>query len=174
MSAPDGTAPDAAGRGEVAPEASPHAAPAGAAGRPPADGSYAGDLTPTEAWELLGADERAVLVDVRTDAEWAYVGVPDPSSVGRPLLTVEWQHFPTGERNPSFLAELVDAGVAEGAPLVFLCRSGVRSVGAAQAATTAGLGPAYNVLDGFEGPTDEAGHRGSRGWRADGLPWRQG
>jgi len=167
-------APDAAGRGEVAPEASPDAAAPGAVGRPPADGSYAGDVTPREAWDLLASDERAVLVDVRTDAEWAYVGVPDVSSVGRDLLGVQWQRFPTGERNPRFLAELADAGLGEGTPVVFLCRSGVRSVGAAQAATTAGLGPAYNVLDGFEGPTDDEGHRGVRGWRADGLPWRQG
>ncbi len=56
---------------------------------------------------------------------------------------------------------------------MFLCRSGVRSVAAAQTATAAGLGPSYNVLDGFEGPSDAEGHRGAQGWRSEGLPWRQ-
>ena len=59
------------------------------------------------------------------------------------------------------------------APLVFVCRSGVRSVAAAHAATAAGLGRSYNVIDGFEGGLDAEGHRGTTGWRAAGLPWRQ-
>lgn len=153
--------------------AAPGPAPRQAAGRPPADGSYAGDLTPREAWDLLASDDRAVLVDVRTEAEWTYVGVPDTSTTGRPPLLVQWQRFPDGARNPRFVEDLRAAGVPEGSPVVFLCRSGVRSVGAAQVATTAGMGPAYNVLDGFEGPTDADGHRGAVGWRAEQLPWRQ-
>lgn len=141
-------------------------------------GDYAGDLTPEQAWELVSGEERATLVDVRTIEEWSYVGVPDTSSTGRPLVTVQWQRFSDGSRNPAFVDELraglaeVDTGATE-RPLVMLCRSGVRSAAAAQAATAAGLGPAYNVLDGFEGGLDANGHRGGTGWRADGLPWRQ-
>lgn len=136
---------------------------------------YAGDLTPREAFEKVREDGEAVLVDVRTDAEWRFVGVPDLAEVGKETVFVSW--LPVEESAPGerFLAELAAAGVTpeRGGPVVFLCRSGQRSVGAAEAATAAGIGPSYNVLDGFEGALDAHGHRGSAGWRADGLPWRQ-
>jgi rhodanese-related sulfurtransferase len=135
-------------------------------------GGYAGDLTPREAWDLLTERPDAVLVDVRTAAEWSFVGVPDTSSLGRDPVAVEWNRY-RGGRNEGFLDEVRSAGVAPGAPVVFLCRSGQRSAAAARAATEAGLGPAYNVLEGFEGPLDEEGHRGHAGWKVAGLPWRQ-
>jgi len=137
---------------------------------------YAGDLAPQEAWELLLSDPAAVLVDVRTEAEWRFVGVPDTSETGREPVFIEWINYPEGARNAHFVDQLRDAGVTPetGAPIVFLCRSGQRSIGAATAATASGMGPAYNILDGFEGPTDEDGHRGVQGWKAEGLPWRQG
>ncbi len=132
-------------------------------------------MTPQQAWELLRENPEAVLVDVRTDAEWRYVGVPDTSSIDRRTVLVEWVSYPTGARNTSFVDQLVGSGiVADGAhPVVFLCRSGQRSIAAAEAATAAGIGPSYNVLDGFEGGLDTDGHRGATGWRALGLPWRQ-
>ena len=135
--------------------------------------TYTADLTPTQAWELLQANPRAVLVDVRTQAEWSFVGVPDTSGIGRTTAFVEWNTFPDGTRNPKFLDQLADAGVTAEEPVLFLCRSGARSIAAAEAATAAGLGPAYNVLDGFEGATNTDGHRGDAGWRAEGLPWKQ-
>jgi rhodanese-related sulfurtransferase len=101
------------------------------------------------------------------------VGVPDLRELGRQAQLVEWSQYPTGQLNPRFLDQLRAAGVTEQTPVVFLCRSGQRSIGAAQAATAAGLGPAYNVLEGFEGATGPDGHRGHEGWRADGLPWVQ-
>lgn len=138
-------------------------------------GGYAGDLTPQQAWQLLAEHDDAVLVDVRTDAEWAYVGVPDICDLGREAEFVQWVSFPAGAPNPGFLDQVRETGLAEGdeRPVVFLCRSGVRSIGAAKAATAAGLGPAYNVIDGFEGGLDDQGHRGGGGWRATGLPWKQ-
>jgi len=137
---------------------------------------YAGDLSPEEAWDLLLSDPAAILVDVRTEAEWRFTGVPDTSETGREPLFIEWINYPEGIRNERFVDQLRDAGMAPetGAPIVFLCRSGQRSIGGAQAATAAGMGPAYNVLDGFEGAPDGDGHRGVQGWKAAGLPWRQG
>ena len=135
--------------------------------------SYAGDLTPQQAWDLLTSDQSAVLVDVRTDAEWRYVGIPDSARIDGRAALVEWVSYPSGRPNPQFLKQLAEAGVGAGRPVVFLCRSGVRSIAAAQAATAAGLGPAYNVLEGFEGDVGPDGHRGHTGWRAAGLPWRQ-
>lgn len=134
--------------------------------------SYAGDITPQQAWELLQENPDAVLVDVRTDAEWKYVGVPETSSIGRRTVFVEWVRYPDGAPNGSFVDELAKAGIGSG-PVIFLCRSGQRSIGAAEAATAAGLAPAYNVLEGFEGALDADKHRGVQGWRAVGLPWRQ-
>ena len=126
-----------------------------------------------EAWKLLSNNPEAVLVDCRTDAEWRFVGVPDVSGLGRDAIYVEWSRV-DGTRNAAFVDELIDAGIAPGdRPVVFLCRSGNRSIGAAEAATAAGIAPSYNVLDGFEGHLDDQGHRGGSGWRAVGLPWRQ-
>jgi rhodanese-related sulfurtransferase len=136
--------------------------------------SYAGDITPEQAWKLLSDNPQAVLVDVRTDAEWRFVGVPDLSSLGRDVVYIQWNRA-DGQCNENFLAELSEQVTADAhdRPVVFLCRSGNRSISAAEAATEAGIAPSYNVLDGFEGHLDNAGHRGGSGWRAIGLPWKQ-
>jgi rhodanese-related sulfurtransferase len=136
--------------------------------------SYAGDVGPDEAFRALSLDPEAVMVDVRTRAELAYVGFPDLSTIGKRLIAVEWQQFPTGTQNPAFLVELEQHDLRKDAPVYFICRSGARSRFAAMAATAAGFVEAYNVADGFEGPVDGTGHRGSSaGWKAAGLPWRQ-
>jgi len=135
--------------------------------------SYAGDITPEEAWKILKDDPQAVLVDCRTDAEWRFVGVPDLTGLDRDVVYVEWNHT-DGSRNDGFVDDLVAAGIEPGdRPVVFLCRSGNRSIGAAEAATGAGIEPSYNVLDGFEGDLDDDKHRGRTGWKAVGLPWKQ-
>jgi rhodanese-related sulfurtransferase len=135
---------------------------------------YAGDVDPPEAYAALQSEADAVLVDVRTSAEWSYVGAPDLGPIGKQVILLEWQRFPDGALNGRFVEQLREAGVAEGVPLYFVCRSGVRSVAAARAATAAGLGPAFNVSDGFEGSLGGDGHRDVSGWKAAGLPWRQG
>ncbi len=135
--------------------------------------SYAGDLTPEQAWKLLSENPETVLVDVRTDAEWRFVGVPDLAGLGRDVVYIEWNDT-DGRPNENFVADLLEHVPAGGdRPVVFLCRSGNRSIGAAEAATKAGVSPSYNVLDGFEGQLDDHRHRGGRGWRAVGLPWTQ-
>lgn len=137
--------------------------------------NYAGDITPQEAWEILMSNPDARLVDVRTAAEWRFVGVPDTSATAHEALFIEWITYPASERNYRFVEQLLEAGIEPGsqAPVIFLCRSGQRSIGAAIAATDANIGPSYNVLEGFEGAVDANGHRGFQGWRAAGLPWRQ-
>ena len=95
------------------------------------------------------------------------------SALGRDVVYIEWNRT-DGSRNDGFVDDLVAAGVEPGdRPVVFLCRSGNRSIGAAEAATEAGIAPSYNVLDGFEGDLDEDKHRGATGWKAVGLPWKQ-
>ena len=136
--------------------------------------SYAGDVTPAQAYAAVTGDDDALLVDVRTRAEWTYVGVPDLAASGRRVLLVEWSRYPDGTVNDHFVDEVRAAGLEPGRPVYLLCRSGVRSQAAAAALTAAGLGPAYNVLEGFEGPHDREGHRTVSGWKVAGLPWRQG
>jgi len=127
--------------------------------------SYAGAVLPAEAHKLMQAG--AKLVDVRTKPELLYVGKVPGS------LAVEWQTYPGSRENPEFLAELA-AAVPKDTPVMFLCRSGVRSHSAADAATRAGWREAYNVLEGFEGNKDADGHRSTvGGWRKAGLPWTQ-
>lgn len=125
------------------------------------------NVMPKDAWGALLSDKQARLVDVRTELEWDRVGVPDLAQAGKAPLLVSWQ-YATGEVNPAFLAELRDAGAAPGQTLYFICRSGVRSMAAAQAAEAAGFEASYNVAYGFEGPQGT-----QTGWQADGLPWRK-
>jgi rhodanese-related sulfurtransferase len=135
---------------------------------------YAGDLRPKEAWALLEGNEDAQLIDVRTDAEWAFVGRPDLSGLSRQVHFISWQTFPSMERNGNFISEMSARGFDPNAPLLFLCRSGVRSMHAAMALTAAGFTECYNIAEGFEGDRDADGHRGeSGGWKAAGLPWIQ-
>ena len=126
---------------------------------------YAGDLAPQLAWQWA-QNGRAVLVDVRSDAERAWVGfVPD-------IAAVAWKQWPGMDINADFDRAIVQA--AGGQPVMLLCRSGVRSIAAARRATELGL-IAYNVLEGFEGDLDAQAQRGHLGgWRHAGLPWRQG
>lgn len=135
--------------------------------------TYAGDVTPAEAYALLEQEPTATLVDVRTQAEWNYVGLPDLSGIGKHVVTVEWLSYPTGEVNPDFVDQ-VKALAPEGDPILLLCRSGVRSIAAAEALSAAGLPNSYNVVEGFEGALDTSGHRSVNGWKLAGLPWRQG
>lgn len=135
---------------------------------------YAGDISPETAWEILTDDPSAVLLDVRTDAEWTYVGVPDLRAIGKEPLLVSWKHFPSMIVNESFVADVENASVGKDDTLVLLCRSGQRSAAAAQALTGAGFRRCYNVSEGFEGDKDNQGRRGLlAGWKAHGLPWVQ-
>jgi rhodanese-related sulfurtransferase len=139
---------------------------------------YAGDVGAAEAWEMLKKDPKAQLVDVRTQAEWNFVGLPDISSLSRRVHCIEWQTFPTLAPNPEFVAEVADVLAASGAekdtPVLFLCRSGARSRSAAMAMTRAGYQKSFNVAGGFEGDLDAERHRGrNNGWKAEGLPWKQ-
>ena len=135
---------------------------------------YAGDLSAQEAWALLEREPKAQLVDVRTQAEWNFVGLPDLSSLGREAALIEWQMFPTMQVNPDFVAQSAGAQDDKAAPVLFLCRSGARSRSAAIALTRAGYGKAFNIAGGFEGDLDGERHRGRKnGWKASGLPWKQ-
>jgi rhodanese-related sulfurtransferase len=141
-------------------------------------GKYAGDVSCEATWAGLKGNPQAVLVDVRTAAEWAYVGVPSLTPIGKSTILIEWDRFPSGELVPDFLGRLESAldkaGVGHEAPLYFICRSGNRSRHAAIAATASGYRQCFNVEYGFEGRLGPDRHRMTTGsWKASGLPWVQ-
>lgn len=136
-------------------------------------------VDPEAGWRAL-EHPGALLVDVRTRAEWSFVGVPSLEGRNGKLALVEWTRFPDGAPNDAFLEELDAARRESGASEVFfLCRSGARSRAAARAAAehwrTETTPPrCVNVEEGFEGDLDGEGRRGRlNGWKARGLPWRQ-
>jgi rhodanese-related sulfurtransferase len=138
-----------------------------------------GIVSVEETWGALTSKRRTALIDVRTAAEWSFVGVPDLAQAGKSLIQVEWQRFPGGEPNENFAdmvqRELNRLGAGQDTELFFICRSGVRSMMAAQTMAAAGYTHCHNVADGFEGHLDAARHRGhAGGWKARGLPWVQG
>jgi rhodanese-related sulfurtransferase len=137
------------------------------------------DVPVEDVWSRLKEDSAALLIDVRTRAEWAFVGLPDLTEIGKRVLTVEWQTSPESRIDAAFpdrLCEVLDtAGVGKDTELFFICRSGGRSRMAAEAMANAGYRRCRNVADGFEGPLDTDRHRGQvAGWKAAGLAWVQG
>lgn len=136
--------------------------------------------SPQETWNALASQPNSVLVDVRTSAEWAFIGLPDLSALGKKAILVEWNRFPTMEHNVGFAEELLDQldGQMPNA-IYFLCRSGVRSLAAAQLMTEVFLGTGddvmcVNIAEGFEGDLDSQRHRGNiNGWKFRGLDWIQ-
>lgn len=129
------------------------------------------ELTLDQAWAMIAGSPEAVLVDVRTAAEWSYVGQPDLTAIGKQVRSVEWIRFPDGSPNPTFVEDAT-AGLEPDQPILLICRSGARSRSAAQALAAAGFTDTYNVTEGFEGDLDADGHR-TTGWKGAGLPWRQ-
>ena len=145
-----------------------------------ASGPYVGEVTPDEAWRILAEESASRLIDVRTRAEWGFVGTPDLEQLGQSAIFVEWAGFPDMSVNPRFAAEVIEAlGGEIPARLLFLCRSGARSLRAANVIAEHLQKEGYsveclNVAEGFEGDLDPEGHRGGQnGWKARGLAWRQ-
>lgn len=143
-------------------------------GRQSVKAQFAGDISVQEAWSILRDEPDATLIDVRTDAEWSFVGVPDLSELGKQPLLLSWQQFPDMSPNTNFVESLRSAGIVDDAANLFICRSGARSSSAALAMAADGFTRCYNVAEGFEGDKDLQQHRGfTGGWKAARLPWVQ-
>lgn len=136
---------------------------------------YAGNLSPLETWQRLVDDPRAVLIDVRTPEEWAYVGHPDLDDLNREVIYVPWLFYPRMNINPGFVEKVIEEiNPKPDTPLLLLCRSGIRSAYGAHALAQAGFTECYNVVGGFEGDLDDNHRRGTvNGWKVAGLPWDQ-
>lgn len=141
----------------------------------PYDG-FSGHVAPVTAFEVVSTPQtetaQAVIIDVRTVAEWQFIGLPDLSP--ERFFKIEWQSYPTMGLNEHFGSTLMQCVPDKATPVFMLCRSGARSMSAAQQANALGYELAFNIAGGFEGDVDGKGHRGTvNGWKADGLPWRQ-
>lgn len=134
---------------------------------------HAGDVTPREAWEYLANHPDGVLIDVRTQPEWQFVGEVDLSQTASRKLNLSWKFYPSFSVNPDFVAEVKKIVPEAKTPIFFLCRSGGRSLDAAVAMAQEGYEYCFNILEGFEGDPDANGHRVAGGWKAEGLPWKQ-
>lgn len=133
--------------------------------------SYAGEITPAHTYRFL-TQHGGVLVDVRTQPEWQFVGQPDIAATKGQLVSLSWRTYPSFAPNEQFASNL--CAISKDTPLFFICRSGGRSLDAAVAMTAQGYDYCFNVMGGFEGDPDASGHRGVRdGWKATNLPWKQ-
>jgi rhodanese-related sulfurtransferase len=131
---------------------------------------HKGNISPSDAYQRLQGNASAVLIDVRTQPEWTFVGVP---SVER-LVRLSWQVFPEMQVNAGFVEEISRMGLPKDTEILCICRSGARSSSAASSLTQAGFSNCWNVAEGFEGDKDASGHRASvNGWKHAGLPWVQ-
>lgn len=126
-------------------------------------------LLPRQAFEFVQANPDALFVDCRSDAEYSFVG----HAVG--AMHVPWYDAPDWDFNPDFVTDVKKlAGHSLDRPIVLICRSGKRSVEAAEALEKAGFENVSNVLHGFEGDLNAERQRGRiNGWRHEGLPWEQ-
>lgn len=138
------------------------------------------ELLPNETWDALAKQPKAVLFDVRTKPEWGFVGGPDLSELGNEMHCIEWAQYPEMSVNPRFVEAVKDAlGGDTPLTMFFICRSGARSLRAAQAVSdvlnkSGHVCECVNVAEGFEGDLDLQKRRGGlNGWKARGLPWRQ-
>lgn len=137
-------------------------------------GAYAGDVSPAEAYKQLQEHSGAVLVDVRTQPEWQFSGLPDLSAIGKTPLTVSLKHYPDFADNPNFVGDVMRAVPQRDTPIYFLCKTGGRSAAAATILTGLGYTHAYNIAGGFEGDMNSQRRRGQiSGWKASQLPWEQ-
>jgi rhodanese-related sulfurtransferase len=132
------------------------------------------NISALKAFDILSKQETSELVDVRTLAEWSFVGVPDLSSIKKQVNFISIYNFPNMEVNENFEEDLINKISQKQTSIIFICRSGSRSKTAAELAVNLGYDKAYNVIDGFEGDLDKNYHRNNLGgWKFSRLPWKQ-
>ena len=132
------------------------------------------NILPKDCFKYLSKNPNAYLIDVRTTPEWLYVGLPNLESLQKKTICVAWQIYPEMEININFESEIINAGINTKDTIFLICRSGKRSLDAAQFLTSCGFINCYNVKDGFEGKLNNNNHRSNKeGWKFNNLPWKQ-
>lgn len=137
----------------------------------PIDASASGPvpITSREAYRMvMGAPAKTFIIDVRTEAEYEFVGHPDlPNGVPN----IPFAFYPSWQRNPRFVEDVGARFPDRSVTLITICRSGKRALDAAALLTGAGYRSVYYMTDSFEGAADDRGHRTIDGWKNNGLPY---
>ena len=135
---------------------------------------YVDLINSLDCFKILKEDNGAKLIDVRTQPEWEFVGIPDLSSINKKPIFVSWELYPDMNINNNFKNEIMSSNINKYDLIFFLCRSGNRSLKAAEYLITQGYRKCFNVFDGFEGNKNSKNHRStSNGWKYNQLPWTQ-
>ncbi len=137
------------------------------------------DVIPSDAYALATSNAGYYILDVRTVAEWQWVGHPGINKAGEgaaltgKVLNISYEVSKKGQMilNDHFLKDVQDVFQdTSNVVLITMCRSGSRSKAAATVLEAAG----YNVLNmvtGFEGSADTNGYRTVNAWKVEGLPY---
>ncbi|NVN97809.1 MAG: rhodanese-like domain-containing protein [Geobacteraceae bacterium] len=143
------------------------------------------NITPSVAYSMM-ASGQAIMLDVRTPEEWAWVGHPGANKLGAgseiaaKVFNIAFEIEKPGKGyelipNNLFMVDVAKLNLASNQAIMTLCRSGSRSVKAAQALEADGYTNVYNVVGGFEGGTDSKGYRTvASGWKNLGFPYTFG
>jgi rhodanese-related sulfurtransferase len=165
----------------------------------PAESQEPKDILSIEAYDMLNTVPDTYLIDVRTRAEYQFVGHA-PMAHLFPLYFMsdqlvqkdeQWEYQLTN--NNKLFVEEISKKFQKANNLLIISRDGSRSILAARQLIKAGFKNVYNVKDGFEGapfPTYEDqnkdkfyrqlakrnkipayNHRRFYGWQWWGLPW---
>ena len=132
------------------------------------------EINSLECFEKLKNKKESHLIDIRAQPEWDFVGVPDLSSINKHTFFITWQSYPNMKFNEDFETEIIRSNIKKDDSIFLICRSGQRSLKAAQYLNQLGYKNCFNVLDGFEGDKDLNNHRSTlSGWKLNRLPWKQ-
>lgn len=132
------------------------------------------NISSTQAWEMLSTNKTAELIDVRTQEEWKFTGIPNLKPIKKTAILLSWQEYPDMKTNRNFISTINNIFMNKNTPILLLCRSGYRSHQAALSIFAEGYSNCYNIIDGFEGKIDHNSHRNcTEGWKYEDLPWLQ-
>ncbi len=141
------------------------------------------EIDPDRVYETLVSCKNSFLVDVRSYAEWNFVGVPYSLDMHNEVIFCEWASFPEMKKNPEFLENVLrKVNLNKAKNIFFLCRSGARSLQAALEVKNLVQHSqeefddicCVNVRYGFEGDLSDTFKRGTlNGWKYSNLPWKQ-
>ena len=132
-------------------------------------------ISSKQCFERLSKESSSYLVDVRTQPEWLFVGLPDLQSLQKKTICVSWHIYPNMKINLNFESEILESGINKRDTIFLICRSGHRSCDAAEFLASRGFTNCFNVIDGFEGENDPNHQRSTiNGWKYYKLPWKQG
>ncbi len=131
-------------------------------------------ISSKQCFERLSKESSSYLVDVRTEPEWLFVGLPDLQSLNKQTICVSWHMYPEMEINENFKSEILESGINKQDTIFLICRSGNRSCDAAEFLASHGFTNCFNVIDGFEGENNPNHQRSTiNGWKYYKLPWKQ-